>query len=58
MDEPLVYPFTVDVYEPRICAYLPVARFLTVDEARAHWLSLTLDGLDAQVTAHTSNEGE
>jgi hypothetical protein len=58
VSEPLVYPFTVDVYEPCIGAYLPVARFLTVSDARAHWMSLTLDGMDARVTSHTSYQGD
>lgn len=45
-------PYTVDVFEPRLGAYLVVARFASIQEARAHWLSLTLDGKNAQVTRH------
>jgi hypothetical protein len=44
------FPYTVDVYEPAIGAYLVVARFATIREARAHWLALTLEGANAQVT--------
>lgn len=48
------YPFTVDVFEPALGAYIVAARFATIGEARAHWLALTLEGVNAQVTRHTS----
>lgn len=45
-------PYTVDVWEETLGVYLVAARFATVEEARAHWLALTLDGVNAQVTRH------
>lgn len=47
-----VYPFTVDVRDATLGVYLVHSRHQTIEDARAAWLTLTLDGEDAQVTRH------
>jgi len=51
-----VFPFNVDVWEEALGAYLVSKRFATIEEARASWLTLTLDGCNAQVSRQSGSD--